>query len=110
MKGRNMQLDALDVSEMASGHLHLDLSREVDWGHFPKFVRRLMAFCRGVIVDREGEVGYMRVWRVSVDGAEMWLAWEEQEWTEQGHVVSLAAMDSQGDRIIGELYERLRAL
>jgi hypothetical protein len=107
LKGYGSRLDALNVSEMASGHLSLDISREVDWEEFPEFVRELMTLCRGTEVNR-GDAGDTRVWRVTIEGVDMWVAWEEQDWGEQGPLVSLASMNSEGDRIVVKLYETLK--
>jgi hypothetical protein len=106
MKRRTVPCDALDLQESASGHLRLDFSREVEWEEFPRIVARLMKLCRGTVIER-ADAGDIRVWGISVEGVGLNAAWEEQEWQDQGSLVSLASTDSTGDHLLADLYSTL---
>jgi hypothetical protein len=107
VKRKDLPLDALSLEESVSGHLRLDFSRGVEWDEFPRFVRRLMKMCGGRVVER-ADAGDIRVWGVRIERVELDVAWDEQEWGEQGFLVSLASRDSAGDLIVSKLHTVLK--
>jgi hypothetical protein len=77
---------------MASGHLCLNLTSDVDWTRFPAFARELMTRLGGQLLGTVADGVDMRIFPVSLYGARLSLVWDDYP-----AMVSLEASDSSGD-------------
>jgi hypothetical protein len=97
----SLQLDALTVQKMASGHLCLNLSACVGWEEFPDFADKFLRKIDGEIL-RKTEGPDMRLWDVRIDGSNLSLVFDDYP-----VMTSLESSDQAGDVVIEKLGQRL---
>jgi hypothetical protein len=97
-----LKLDSLAIQEMASGHCCLNLSQSVSWNSFPKFAQAFIEFVGGEVLSRNDGVD-IRLWNVLIGGQTLRLVFDDFPL-----MTSLESPDASGDRIIEEVYNKLR--
>lgn len=95
-------LEALNIQEMASGHLCLVLSLSVNWENFPEYARRILMIVGGTVVNNVDSVD-TRLLGVSIDGVELRLVYEDYPLGG----VEFESMDELGDILIRRLFSEL---
>jgi hypothetical protein len=94
-------LEVLQFEEMASGARSLRLTTKVQWEDFPEYARHVVSLLGGIIHDRADSPSE-RVWSVTIMGGRYWISLDDFALG-----VSLDPRDSQADRLIQEVRERL---
>jgi len=97
----SLELDALTVQKMASGHLCLNLSEHVGWQGFPEFAEKLLHAVGGEIM-RKTDGPDMRLWDVRIEGSGLSLVFDDYP-----VMTSLESSDQAGDIVIQNLSQRL---
>lgn len=98
------KIDALNIVEMASGNLCLNISRSVDWEKFPLFADSFVEMIGSKIV-KKSDGPDMRIWQILTDEISTSLVFDDYPM-----MVSLEAMDISGNNLIERLYRELSAL
>jgi Protein of unknown function (DUF3630) len=97
-------LDALELREMASRHLCVNLSATVDWEKFPDYATALLETLRGSKIRALDAVD-SRIWVVEVAHETLQLVFDDFP-----IMVSIESSDDGGDRVLREIYKQLLRL
>lgn len=98
-----LPLEALQLIHMASGHLALNLTEQVNWAAFPSFARKLVELLGGQMLEDITTVD-VRLWLVELQGTHVWLAYEDYPL-----MVSLESSDVDGDSVLQRVAATLGA-
>lgn len=86
---------------MASGHICLNLSSKVLWEDFPSFADQLIRQFDGVQIEK-AEAPDIRIWKLKIRDAEVRLVFDDYPL-----MVSLEALDNNGDKVLEYLHNAL---
>jgi len=93
-----MKLNALEVTQMANGHLCLNLSSTITWDCFPFFADNFLKRYNGKVLDK-AESPEMRLWTVEILETIFRLVFDDYP-----TMVSLESSNTKGDVIVKELF------
>jgi hypothetical protein len=95
-------LDKVKITEMASGHLCLELSENVSWHTFPTFAERFLLEVRGK-TDEKIDTSVIRLWKVTCRNVAVKLVFDDVPL-----MVSLESDSDSGDLLLRTLEKELR--
>jgi hypothetical protein len=98
-----LNLDSLSIQRMASGHLCLNLSQSVNWDSFSNFAEAFIKIVEGEVLCRNDGVD-IKQWNVLIDGQTLRLVFDDFPL-----MTSLESSDAPGDRVIEQVYDKLRS-
>lgn len=93
------RFDALALTQMASGHLCLNLTEKIHWEDFPDYADTVLRFINGNVKQR-CDATEIRLWHVEIHGCTMRLVFDDYP-----TMVTLESSDNQGDLILKTLYQ-----
>ena len=95
-------LESLALCRMASGHLYLKLTKNINWETFPNFATALLKSIGGKI-DNKIESMDIRLWEVTLMGANLNVVFDDYPL-----MVSIESTDHAGDIVITRLHEQFK--
>ena len=96
-----LNLDAIEVTQMANGHLCLSLSSAITWECFPAFADDFLIQHNGKVLDK-AESPETRIWTVEISETIFRLVFDDYP-----IMVSLESSTAKGDIIIKDLHSIL---
>jgi hypothetical protein len=99
---KKIEKDKINLSTMASGHLYLLLSEEVDWHEFTEFANYVVKLI-GAKVKAKDESVVIITWKLVVDNQIISLVYDDYPLA-----VSLESDSKEGDKKILEIFEILK--
>jgi hypothetical protein len=97
----NSLLDVLKIDKMASGHLCLNLSKQVNWDTFPDLADQLLGLLGGCVLQKNDGPD-MRLWQVRINGCDLRLVFDDYPL-----MTSLESSDVAGDELIKDVHRNL---
>lgn len=93
--------DALALQKMASGHVCLDLSEQINWDVFPEFVEKVLKKFKGKI-EKTIDTPCIRLWQVNITGCILNFVFDDFP-----VMVSLESSSDEGDELLEKIYNEL---
>lgn len=97
-----MRLEALKITEMASGNLSLELTEDVTWENFPDKAKKFLKIVRGRIIFKVTAPD-TRVWLVLIRLRPFFLSFDDFPWG-----MSLDSIAKFCNPVVEKLYDELK--
>ena len=90
--------DALALTQMASGHVCLNLSENIQWETFPDFAEQVLKAVDGHVKGK-CDAADIRLWNVEIHGCALRFVFDDYP-----TMVSMESSDAEGDSMLKRLY------
>ena len=88
---------------MASGHVCLNLSSQVEWSTFPEYAQSFLKKINGQLIDITDSAD-TRLWKVRIHGREFRFVYDDYP-----SLVTLESVSDQGDVVARDLFSTISA-
>ena len=92
-----LDLEILTINKMASGHLCLEITKNVSWEDFPEYARDLIKMLKGQILNRV-DAPDVRIWDVIISKRKYRLTFDDYPL-----MVSLESTNDEADSEINKI-------
>ena len=97
-----LPLEALSMDRLLPGYLALKLTECVEWEDFPAYAHKFLQAVGGEVL-KKNDAADTRIWEVKIDGATLWLVYEDYP-----QMISLEPSGQACDALIQSLHQKLK--